>query len=447
MLTVFGDKGRYCDTVPRRDFLKIGGLAMGGLAMPDILRAEAKTQGGLSHKGVIMIFLAGGPSHQDMFDLKTDAPSEIRGEFKPIQTNVPGIQICEHLPRMAAMMDKLTVIRSLYGGQEGHDAVPCLTGYSLNESIRDGGRPSLGAVLSKVQGPVNRSIPPFVGLSPNMGHKPWANPGDPGWLGLSHAPVTPNKTDGMGRAMTLQGITLERLGDRKALLTGLDRFRRDVDTNGILEGMDHNRRLAFEILTSGKFLEAMDLEREDPRVRDRYGKGSPKNVSDGAPMYNDQFLMARRLVEAGVRCVTLGFGRWDTHRGNFNGLRDFLPKLDQAVTALVQDLHDRGLDKDVSVVVWGEFGRTPKINKNAGRDHWPPVGCGLLAGGGMRTGQVIGSTNRWGEVPQDRPVHYQNVFATLYHCLGIDPGRIKIPNHRGQPMYLLDKPEPLQELI
>ena len=345
------------------------------------------------------------------------------------------------------MMDKLVVVRSLYGGQEGHDAVPCLTGYSYDESKRDGGRPSLGSFLSKLCGPVDRSIPPFVGLSPNMGAKKWADPGVPGWLGLAHAPVTPNKTDEMGRDMTLQGITLERLEDRKALLTGLDRFRRDVETNGILEGMDHNRRLSFEILTSGKFLEAMDLEREDPRVRDLYGRGSPKNVGDGAPMYNDQFLMARRLVEAGVRCVTLAFGRWDTHGNNFGGMRNFLPKLDQAVTALVQDLHDRGLDKDVSVVVWVEFGRTPKINEHGGRDHWPPVGCGLLAGGGMRTGQVIGSTDRWGEVPKDRPVHYQNVFSTLYHCLGIDVGRITVTNHRGRPTYLLDKLEPLHELI
>ena len=447
MLTIYGNRRRFCDGVARRDFLSIGGLAMGGLSMPEILRADTQAGAGMSHKGVIMVFLAGGPSHQDMFDLKMEAPAEIRGEFKPIQTNVPGIQICEHLPKMAAMMDKLVAVRSLYGGQEGHDAVPCLTGYSLDESTRDGGRPSLGAMLSKLQGPVHRAIPPFVGLSPRTHHKAWGNPGFPGWLGEAHAPVTPNTGDEMSQDMVLNGITLGHLGDRKSLLNRLDRFRRQVDTSGVFEGMDSNRRLSFEILTSSRFVEAMDIEREDPVVRNRYGKGSPKEVDSGPPMYNEQFLMARRLIEAGVRCVTLGFGQWDTHGRNFGQMRDYLPKLDHAVTALVQDLHDRGLDKDISVVAWGEFGRTPKINKDGGRDHWPPVGCGLLAGGGLRTGQLVGSTNRLGEVPHDRPVHYQNVFATLYHSLGIDPGRTTVTNHRGRPMYLLDKCEPLHELI
>ena len=189
-----------------------------------------------------------------------------------------------------------------------------------------------------------------------------------------------------------------------------------------MAGMDTFTRQAFDILTSSKLVDALDVTKEDPRLRAKYGIGDMKNVDDGGPCCNDQFLMARRLVEAGARCVTIAFGRWDYHSDNFGQCRERLPKLDTALSALIEDLHARGLDKDVSVVVWGEFGRTPKINKDAGRDHWPPVSCALLAGGGMRTGQVIGPTNRLGEVPKDRPVTFQNVFATLYHNLGISPG-------------------------
>jgi len=201
------------------------------------------------------------------------------------------------------------------------------------------------------------------------------------------------------------------------------------------------------VLTSSKLVEALNVDKEDPRLRDRYGRGSPQNIDDAAPRWMDQFLMARRLVEAGVRCVTLAFGIWDMHGGNFSRLRQQLPMLDQGVAALVRDLHERGLDKDVSVVVWGEFGRTPRINKDAGRDHWPQASCALLAGGGMRTGEVIGSTNRLGEVPHDRPVHYQNVFATLYHNLGIDVSATTIADQSGRPQYLLDLHEPIREII
>ena len=198
-----------------------------------------------------------------------------------------------------------------------------------------------------------------------------------------------------------------------------------------------------------KLVEALDLENEDPKVRDRYGRGSaaPAFGEDPGPHWMDQFLMARRLVEAGVRCVTLSFGSWDRHGGNFSRLPLQLPKLDQGITALVQDLHDRGLSDDVSVIAWGEFGRTPRINKGGGRDHWPRASSALLACGGMKVGQVIGSTNRLGEVPQDRPIHYQNVFATLYHQLGINPLSTTIPDQAGRPQYLLDHREPVHELI
>ncbi len=446
MITIGGRaRGGFCDGVSRRDFLKIGGLALGGASLPQILAAEARAGvTGKPHKAVIMVFLAGGPPHQDMIDLKPDAPSEVRGEFKPIATNVPGIEICELMPRLAQRMDKLALIRTMVGARGEHAAVQCLTGYSDQESKQQGGRPSIGAILSKLKGPVDPGVPPFVGLSPKTGHMPWADPGEPGYLGLAHAPFTPNRDD--LTTLKLNGIGLERLGDRKALLAGFDNLRKDIDNSGAIEGMDVFTRRAFEILTSSKLVEALDVTKEDPKIRAKYGYGDMKNVDDGPPCCMDHFLMARRLVEAGARCVTISFGRWDYHDRNFAQCRERLPKLDMALSALIDDLYARGLDQDVSVVVWGEFGRTPKINGAAGRDHWPNVSCAMLAGGGMRTGQVIGNTNRLAEVPKDRPVTFQSVFATLYHNLGIDP-TTTVPNHSGRPMYLIDSFDPIRELV
>ena len=455
MLTILGDRADsgFCDRLPRRTFLSIGGLAMGGLSLPQILKAEAGTENrgeptprsGRSHKAIIMIFLPGGPPHQDMFDLKMDAPSEIRGEFKPIPTSVPGIEICELFPRLAGMMDKFTIIRSIVGATGGHDSFQCMVGRN-NKNQPQGGWPCIGSNLSSIEGPVDPSMPSFVGLAPPMGHMEWADAGQSGYLGIAHSPFKPS---GPGKAdMVLDGVTLDRLSDRKGLLASFDRFRRSADSSGVMEGMDAFSRQAFGILTSSKLAKALDIQQENPRVRERYGKGIPGNVADGGPRLMEQFLMARRLVEAGARCVTLAFSRWDWHGGNFKRGRQDMPMLDQGVTALVEDLHQRGLDKDVSVVVWGEFGRTPKINKNAGRDHWPRVSCALLACGGMRTGQVIGSTTRLGEDAKDRPVHFQDVHATLYHQLGLNPATTTTRDLTGRPHYLVDRQyEPLKEVI
>ena len=445
MLTIYGQKARFCDGVSRRNFLRIGALGLGGLALPHLLQAEAAAGIRRSHKATIMIFLPGGPSHQDIFDLKMDAPAEIRGEFKPIKTNVPGIQICEHLPRLAAMMDKLVLIRSIVGARDNHDAFQCQTG-RLNTNQPPGGWPSLGSVLSKLNGPVDPSVPPFIGLAPRMGHMEWADPGKSGFLGLAHAPFKP---DGAGKAdMVLQGVTLDRLADRKGLLAGFDQFRRDVDATGLMGGLDAFNAQAFGLLTSSKLLEALDLSREDRRVVEMYGKGDPKNRDDGGPKLMEHFLTARRLVEAGARCVTLAFSRWDHHGDNFGALRQDLPLLDQGLSALIEDLHQRGMDQDVSVVVWGEFGRSPTINKDGGRDHWPRVSCAALAGGGMKTGQVIGATDRLGGEAVERPVQFGEVFATLYHNLGIDVSKATIPDLSGRPRYLVeDGCLPLPELI
>ena len=448
MLTLYakGSSSRFCDGVSRRNFLKIGALGLGGLSLPQLLRAESQSGIRNSHKAVIMVFLPGGPSHQDMFDLKMDAPSEIRGEFKPIATKVPGVQICEHLPLLAKLANRYTLIRSMVGAEDNHYAVQCLTGRHARNSP-PGGWPCMGSVLSKLYGPADRSMPPFVGLAPKMGHTPWSDNGQSGFLGVGHAPFQPNKGGGKDD-MTLNGLTLDRLSDRKQLLASFDQFRRDIDATGMMDGIDAFNQQAFGILTSSKLLEALDVEKEDRKIRERYGKGDPKNRDDGAPKLMEHMLTARRLVEAGARCVTLAFSRWDHHGDNFGALRQDLPLLDQGLSALLTDLRERGLEKDVSVVVWGEFGRTPTINKDGGRDHWPRVSIAMLAGGGMRHGQVIGATDRLGGEASERPVQFGEVFATLYHSLGIDVNKVTVPDLSGRPQFLVDKGlQPMRELV
>ena len=441
MLTIRGGGSpRYCDGFTRRQFLKIGGLALGGMTLTDMLSAEAQTGIRNSHKAVIMIYLPGGPAHQDTWDLKVDAPAEIRGEFKPIKTNVPGIDVCEHMPKLAQMMDKFAIVRSLVGARDEHASNLCLTGYTQAENSQNHA-PDMGSVIAYIQGPVDKTVPAFVNLARHTQHPPYNDPG-PGFLGLAHGALNPNGP--MMDDMVLQGITLDRLTNRRLLLASVDRFRKSVDG---LQGIDALHQRAFDLLTSSKLLYALDVTKEDPKVRERYGKGIETPQGDASPMMNDQFLAARRLVEAGVRFVTLSYGFWDWHGSNFVNLKKHLPILDQAITALVQDLHDRGLDKDVSVVVWGDFGRSPRINKDAGRDHWPRVASCLLAGGGMRTGQVIGSTNRFGEDPADRPVDYKDVFATLYRNMGINIADTPIPDATGRPNYLLPGHEPITELM
>ncbi len=442
---------RPCPGVPRRTFLQVGGLALGGLALPQLLHAEEQAGVRTAHKSVIMIFLSGGPPHQDMVDLKTDAPADIRGEFNPIRTNVPGLDICEHLPRLSKIMDRFAVIRSLVGSEGHHSAFQCVTGRT-QQNQPGGGWPSFGSMVAKVQGAVTESVPPFVGLSPKMKTPTWANPGQPGFLGGAFAPLTPN-ADGMAN-MALRGMTVDQFGDRTALMRKFDTLRRDLDATGAMEGAEESTRRALNILTSTKIADALDLEKEDPRLRDQYGRGSPEpaGYGDAGPLLNDYFLAARRLVEAGARVVTLSYGRWDwhgkPHGTTFENSRHHFPMLDRGLSTLVEDLHQRGLSDDVSVVVWGEFGRTPKINKDGGRDHWPQVGCALLAGGGMKTGQVIGSTNRLGETAKDRPVHFQEVFATLYHNLGIDLAATTVKDVSGRPHYLVDADmKPMRELV
>jgi hypothetical protein len=452
MLTILSPKfaeSGFCDGVSRRNFLRIGALGLGRLSLPQLLKAEQASglrSGGRGHKAVIMIFLPGGPSHQDMFDLKEDAPAEIRGEFRSIPTSVPGIRISEHLPLLARQAHRYTIIRSMVGAEDRHDAVTCHTArHPRNQP--PGGWPALGSCVSKILGPGDEAMPAYMGLAPKMGHVPWADNGRAGFLGAAHAPFEINKGGGQ-EDMVLNGVTLDRLSDRQSLLGSLDRFRRSVDQSGAMDGLDAYNRQAFGILTSSRLVEALDLRKEDPRIVERYGKGDPRNRDDGGPKLMEQFLMARRLVEAGSRFVTLAFSRWDHHGDNFGALRQDLPLLDRGLSALIEDLHQRGMDRDVSVVVWGEFGRTPTINKDGGRDHWPRVSFALLAGGGLKHGQVIGSTDRLGGEAATRPVQFGEVHATLYQALGIDVNKVTLPDLTGRPQFLVDNGiQPMRELV
>ncbi|MBX9789221.1 MAG: DUF1501 domain-containing protein [Pirellulales bacterium] len=446
MLSIYGPANRFCDGLSRRRFLTLGGLALGGLSLPEVLRAEAAsgssalTRG--AHKSTIMVYLSGGLAHQDSFDLKPNAPAEVRGEFRPISTSVPGIEVCELLPRLAQRMERLAVIRSIVGLRDEHTSFQNLTGYPMDLSLRDG-KPNFGSVIARVQGAADEIMPPFVDLFPTMQHRPY-NSARAGLLGRTYDGV---KADGDDLSnMTLRGISLDRLGDRRQLLGSFNAFRRQVEAQE-LTGVDASYRRAFDVLTSRRLLDAFNLDREDPRLRDRYGRGSSAHQGDGAPLWNDQLLLARRLVEAGVRCVTVAYGFWDTHGNNFNHLRGNLPVFDQGIAALVDDLHEHGLDRDTTVVVWGEFGRTPKINKDAGRDHWPRVSGALLFGGGLRTGQVIGSTDKLAGAAVERPVHYQDVLATIYQRMGIDH-HLTLPDRADRPTPLLpDTAQPIAELV
>jgi hypothetical protein len=288
-------------------------------------------------------------------------------------------------------------------------------------------------------------VPPFVGLAARTQHVPWSDAGGPGFLGASYKAFKP---DGPGMAdLTLRGISGDQLADRRQLMRSFDNLRAELDASGIYRTADDLTLRALGVLTSSRLLEALDLSKEPAKLRERYGDGKPYQFQyDGAPTVNDQLLMARRLVEAGVRVVTLSYGRWDSHGQNFALVRDHGAKLDQCFSALIDDLEARGMLDDVTVIAWGEFGRTPRINPQAGRDHWPQVSCALMAGGGMRTGQVIGATNRLGEHASNRPVSFGEVFATLYHNLGLDPSTTTITDPTGRPQHHIEHPPLPEEL-
>jgi hypothetical protein len=379
--------------------LKIGALGAAGITLPQLLQAEATAGIKNSCKSVILVYLVGGPPHQDLFDLKPDAPAEIAGPWKPIKTNVNGVEICELLPRMSRMMEKFTIIRSLSDAQGDHDAVQCYTGRTRAGRVPGGGWPQLGSADARLQGPAVSSTPPFVSLCYPTTHGPYNEPGPLlGRCVVVSRPLGDTKND-----MVLNGITTDRLASRQQILASMDRFRREVDSSGMMKGLDAFTSQAMGVLTSSKLAEALDLSREDAKTRERYGTGDAKVFIDenGAPRVPQSFLAARRLIEAGCRVVTVNYSKWDWHGGSYNTIfnreKEDFPVFDQGLTALIEDLHARG-STGPAVLVWGEFGRT-QISAQVGRDHWPQVACALLAGGGLKHGQIIGSTDRIGGGP------------------------------------------------
>ena len=451
MLTFWGAPHRFCDQINRRDFLRVGALGLGGLTLADVLRLRAQAGSPARPKSVIMVCLAGGPSHIDMYDLKPNAPKEVRGEFNPIQTKVPGFDICEHMPLQARIADQLALVRTVqFLEPMQHELEEVYSGYTKAAK-----RPCFGSVISRFGKGHDPRMPRYVSLDQyHANHMELENPH---YIGGAHRPFLFGsegvKNLGMPRTMTTA-----RLDDRRRLLHSFDSIRRDLDAEKSFESLDSYAVQAFDMITSPRARAAFDLSKEPDKVRDRYGSKDDRYTYVSKVLDNrwegDKFLMARRLVEAGVSVVTLRIGTWD-HHGNviqssggqsiWYSLKTVLPLLDKSIHALVTDLKERGLDKDVLVLVWGEFGRTPKISQ-AGRDHWPDLGYALFAGGGLKMGQVVGESDSQAARPKNRPFRAESVLATIYHALGIDPS-ITVPDFGGRPMYLLDHREPIEELV
>jgi hypothetical protein len=468
MFDVIGRPFRREGAFSRRRFLQAGTAGLCGFSLADLLRAEAASGVGSSSKAVINVHLDGGPPQMDLFDLKPEAPSEYRGEFTSIPTKIPGFRVCEYLPKIASIADRFAFVRTLVGSVGVHDAFQCQSGFGAEDLKSIGGRPAMGSVVAKLQGSTDDPVPSFVDLLQGRGQV--RNSARPGFLGPAFRAFRPDISrwferaleEGMKKELAALGpepptnltlvdeLSAERLNDRRRLLEGLDGFRRDVDASGMMEAMDRFHRQAASLLTSGRFAEAMDLDREDPRVLERYtppSEGGTRSATSEGPLAGRKFLLARRLVEAGVRCVSVSISDFDTHSNNFPRMKQLLPIVDHGLHALVTDLEERGMLGDVTVVAWGEFGRTPKVNSSGGRDHWPRVSPALLAGGGMKVGQVIGETDRYAGEVVSRPVHFQDVMATLYRNLGIDAARTVLTDPSGRPQVLLDHGTPLPELV
>lgn len=441
MLNITGPAYSTCDGLSRRSFIKAGFLGLGGLTLAEHLRLKAKAN---EHgeptrdTAVILFWLGGGASHIDMYDLKPNAPAEFRGDFQECATNVPGTRISEHLPFEARMMDKLSVVRSVTHTNPGHGMGShwMLTGYVPTIEINDNLNPCAGSVVARMRGANQPRVPAYVCVPSVPGHSAAA------YLGAAYnafAPASdPNSPDFNVRDLRLApNIDLTRFRNRRDLLQGVDTLRRDVDREGTLEGYDRFYRDAFDIVTSPDCRNAFDMRREDPRTREKYGRDT----------WGQSALLARRLVEAGVTFVTVNMGGWDTHNNNFNELKNrLLPRYDRALAALVDDLHQRGMDRKVLVMTYGEFGRTPRINPTSGRDHWPGANSVVFAGGGLRMGQMIGTTDARAEYPTSRPASPQDVLATMYQVLGINY-RHEFMDAGQRPIPILNEGRPIQELL
>lgn len=436
----------------RRNFLQAGMLGAAGLSLADLLRVQAAAGTSKRLNSVIILWMRGGPSHHDMWDPKPDAPADIRGEFGVTNTNVPGIVLSDLLPLSAKMMDKWAIVRSLHHSDAGHSTGDqiCFTGYPTGPNPDENTMPSCGSVVSKQLGHLTPQIPSYVMVPRNV-------PGTgAAFLGVAHKafetgadPANPGPFKVPNFELP-QGLTLEQLGDRKELLASFDRLRRDADRTGQLDAMDRFSQQAWSILTSSAARDAFDLAKEPEAVRERYGyfpAFDPKAADRcGCPAWSQRILLARRLVEAGVRLVTVDLRWWDTHVKGFESLKQgFLPRWDRAYTALLEDLDLRGLLDSTLVVAWGEFGRTPKVNKDAGRDHYPNVFSAALAGGPVKGGRVVGASDEKGAFPKACPKTPQDVLATLYRHLGVDVDAQYLDN-AGRPHPVLPSGKPIEEL-
>ena len=436
----------------RRSFVKAGVLGAAGLSLADLFRLESRAASPARRTSVIILWMRGGPSHIDMWDPKPDAPAEYRGEFGTRSTSVSGIRVTDMLPMCGKIMSKWSIVRSLHHNDAGHSSGDqiCFTGYPAGPSPDENTHPSCGSIVSKQLRHLTPRLPAYV-MVPRM------VPGTgPAYLGVAHKPFETNADPAQPGPFRLPnfalpgGVTLERLGDRRQLLGSFDKIRRDVDSSGQMDALDRFHQRAWDVLTSRAARDAFDLDKEPAPVRDRYGLMPPFNPKAanrcGAPAWSQRILLARRLVEAGVRLVTVDLRWWDTHVKGFESLRlGFLPRFDRAYSALIEDLDQRGLLDSTLVIAWGEFGRTPKVNADAGRDHYPNVFSAALAGGPVKGGRVVGESDARGAFPKTNAKTPQDVLATLYRHLGIDIEQQYV-NGAGRPISVLPSGKPIEEL-
>jgi uncharacterized protein (DUF1501 family) len=446
----------------RRSFLKIGVMGMAGLALGDLLKIEARaashsSSGRTRERSIILLWMRGGPSQHETWDPKPDAPIEYRGEFGAMPTKVPGIQICDLLPMSARIMDKWSIIRSLYHTDGGHSSGDQImfTGYPATPNPPAEGpgniMPSCGSIVAKQQQEKNPRLPAYV-MIPRMVPGTGA-----AYLGAAFNPFETiadpinDKPFKIPNISPPAGVSLQRLEDRRGLMKSFDQMRREADNSGQMETMDRFEQRAWDLVSGPEARAAFDLDAEPRAVRERYGVmpefKAPTPDRCGVPAWSQRLLLARRLVEAGVRLVTVDLRWWDTHVQGFDTMRNgFLPRWDRAYSALIEDLDQRGLLETTMVIAWGEFGRTPKVNSNAGRDHWPNVFSAALAGGGIKGGRVVGASDGKGAEPADNPKTPQDVLATMYRHLGVDI-HAQYQDFSGRPHPVLPYGNPVEELF
>lgn len=444
---------RRLSRVNRREFLQAGSFGIGGLTLADLLRHEAHAANPTTHEhSVIILWMRGGPSQHETWDPKPAAPVEYRGDFGAMSTAVPGIQICDLLPRCAKIMDKWSIVRSLHHDNAGHSAGDqiCFTGHKPGPDPNINIHPSCGSVVSEQLGHLSPEIPAYVMI-------PRQVPGtDSAYLGVSHRPFETISDPATAGPFSLQNFSLlesvstKRFDDRKSLLKDFDRLRSEIDARGEMSGVDDFQKQAYAILASDKARQAFHLDSEPQAIRDRYGFTEKYNPMDprrcSASAFNQRLLLARRLVEANVRLVTVDCRWWDTHVEGMDSMKNgFLPRWDQSYSALIEDLDQRGLLETTLVVAWGEFGRTPRVNKDHGRDHYPHVFSAALAGGPIKGGRVLGASDAKGAFPRTQPTSPQDVLATIYAHLGINPGKSYL-DHAGRPVPTLPFGRPLEGL-